>query len=217
MARKALSKNAENTVLLKCRRRCCICFGLHRDTALKRGQIAHLDKNPSNNQIYNLVFLCLEHHDEYDGRTSQSKNLTIHEIISFRDELYQTIDQVWKQPATFGKIVVDTSISIDGHYIREGIIESSELDIETLSNGIVRVRGFGLWGKTQSRGPNIGELDFESQLIDGKLEFSDRVHDRTYQLIITFEENRIITKEKNFPGYFGLNVSFEGEYIKTSK
>ena len=55
----------------------------------KPGQIAHLDKDPANNSEENLAFLCFEHHDQFDSRTSQSKNLTRLEIERYRLELYQ--------------------------------------------------------------------------------------------------------------------------------
>jgi len=77
----------EVRVIKRCRRRCCICYGLKRDDSIKQGQIAHLDRDPSNNAIENLTFLCLEHHDLYDGRTSQSKNFTPDEVEGYRDEI----------------------------------------------------------------------------------------------------------------------------------
>lgn len=86
--RKSVPSDVEVQILKHCRRRCCICFGLKKDDTFKKhGQIAHLDKNPSNNSIENLVFLCLEHHDLYDSRTSQSKNITLGEVKAYRDEL----------------------------------------------------------------------------------------------------------------------------------
>jgi len=85
--RRSTSPQDEVSVLLDARRRCCVCFGLHRKDEPKRGQIAHLDHDASNNAPDNLVFLCLEHHDEYDSRTSQSKGLTRSEIQRFREEL----------------------------------------------------------------------------------------------------------------------------------
>lgn len=85
--RKTTSKDIESQVIRRCRRRCCICYGLNKDDNIKPGQIAHLDKNPSNNAIENLAFLCLEHHNLYDSRTSQSKNLTLDEVKAYRDEL----------------------------------------------------------------------------------------------------------------------------------
>jgi hypothetical protein len=92
MSRKAprkKSRSAETLVLLRSRRRCCVCFGLNQDSSEKKGQIAHLDHDRTNTDLINLVFLCLEHHDQYDSRTSQSKSLQIEEVRTFRDELYQ--------------------------------------------------------------------------------------------------------------------------------
>ena len=57
------------------------------DLSEKKGQIAHLDRDPSNSDPDNLAFLCLEHHDEYDSRPSQSKGLTIEEVKRYRADL----------------------------------------------------------------------------------------------------------------------------------
>jgi hypothetical protein len=58
------------------------------DATVKQGQIAHLDQDASNNSVSNLAFLCLDHHDQYDSRTSQSKGFTESEVKSYRDQLY---------------------------------------------------------------------------------------------------------------------------------
>lgn len=84
-------------VLTTSRRRCCVCFALQKDHAVKKGQIAHLDHNPSHNALDNLAFLCLEHHDQYDSRTAQSKGLTIDELKRYRTELLAFFRQ---QPRT---------------------------------------------------------------------------------------------------------------------
>ena len=76
-ARKKVPGDVLTQVLVTSRRRCCICFGLSKDTRLKAGQVAHLDRNPANHQRDNLAFLCLKHHDQYDTRRSQSKGFTI--------------------------------------------------------------------------------------------------------------------------------------------
>lgn len=95
MARKSIPQNTELDVLLHSRRRCAICFGLKHDTKIKKGQIAHIDQNNTNSNVDNLVFLCLEHHDEYDSRSSQSKGITSGELKRFRNELneYMTVNQ----------------------------------------------------------------------------------------------------------------------------
>ena len=63
---------------------------------MKTGQIAHLDGDRSNSSVDNLAFLCLVHHDQYDSRTSQSKNLTIEEVKAYRSELYDQVLPVIK-------------------------------------------------------------------------------------------------------------------------
>jgi len=75
----------QQEVLERSGRRCCLCFGLYGNLSCKRGQIAHLDHNHQNNIVDNLAFLCLEHHDEYDTCTSQSKGWTIKEAKLYRD------------------------------------------------------------------------------------------------------------------------------------
>lgn len=74
-------------VLVRSRRRCAVCFGLSRDVGIKLGQIAHLDRNPSNNDPDNLCFLCFEHHELYDSKASQAKGYTALEVVKFRKEL----------------------------------------------------------------------------------------------------------------------------------
>lgn len=86
--RTRVPNSTQAEVLVQSRRRCCVCFGLNRDSAVKKGQIAHLDGNRENNRIENLAFLCLNHHDEFDTRTSQSKGLTLKEVLEYRDELH---------------------------------------------------------------------------------------------------------------------------------
>lgn len=92
MTKRAKNSPATETELLTLSgRRCAICFAVDGDTSEKGGQIAHIDRNPSNNQIENLCFLCMTHHDKYDTRTSQSKGLTEHEVRSYRDRLYAAL------------------------------------------------------------------------------------------------------------------------------
>ena len=55
------------------------------------GQVAHVDKNRSNDAKDNLVFLCMEHHTLYDSKTSQHKNYTPQEVKEARTRLYNAI------------------------------------------------------------------------------------------------------------------------------
>lgn len=80
-------------VLVASRRRCCVCFALSNDSEEKRGQVAHLDRDASNSARDNLVFLCFDHHDQYDSRTSQSKGFTVEELTQYRAQLARFIAQ----------------------------------------------------------------------------------------------------------------------------
>lgn len=91
--RRSVSDAVMADVLTASRRRCCLCFILRQDASEKRGQIAHLDQDRSNSQLDNLAFLCLEHHDQYDGRTSQSKGLTAQEVKRYRAQLVVALSQ----------------------------------------------------------------------------------------------------------------------------
>jgi len=86
--RKAPSRSVQTEVLRRSRRRCCVCYGLHRDDRPKKGQIAHLDQDHSNSAPDNLAWLCLDHHDEYDLVPSQAKGLQLEEVKGYRAELY---------------------------------------------------------------------------------------------------------------------------------
>ncbi len=53
-----------------------------------------MDHDASNSDFSNLVFLCLDHHDEFDSRPSQSKGFTIGEVKKYRDRLYQKLGTI---------------------------------------------------------------------------------------------------------------------------
>lgn len=93
MDRRRTPPETETAVLVKCARRCALCFGLSHDLSEKHGQIAHLDKDPSNCEEDNLAFLCVTHHSLFDSRTSQHKNYTIHEVKTMRAALHGAISR----------------------------------------------------------------------------------------------------------------------------
>jgi hypothetical protein len=78
----------ESDVLLASRRRCCVCVFLLDREDVRKGQLAHLNGDSSRSSFDNLVWLCLEHHDEFDSRPSQSKGLTTREVRQYRESLY---------------------------------------------------------------------------------------------------------------------------------
>lgn len=87
--RKPPRQVVETAVLHASRRRCCLCVFLEHRNEVRPGQICHLSRNPSRSEFDDLVWLCLEHHDQFDSKTSQSKGFTIHEVRTHRDNLYE--------------------------------------------------------------------------------------------------------------------------------
>jgi len=123
--RKKTRDAVQAEVLVLSRRRCCICFGLKRDDTVKKGQIAHLDGDPGNNDRSNLAFLCFDHHDEYDGRTSQSKGFTVDEVKAYRSELY----------AQFETWTTDTPSECLLNFL------ASTIDLDTMADAAIKIAG----------------------------------------------------------------------------
>lgn len=228
MARKALQANVVDSVLVSCRRRCCICFGLNRDSTEKAGQIAHLDRDNQNGALDNLAFLCLQHHDEYDRRPSQSKGLTIGEVKQFRAELRGTVKRVLEESVQFGAVALARSDPYAGHYVMEDsdITVAGELDLTSLPDTIEGglryfVSGFALFGGHRPQGPNMGELGFVAELKDGMLKHVwpfdfDRARE-SHTITITLTPDGLSLAETNHWGHYGINVSFAGEYKRAEK
>jgi hypothetical protein len=128
MARCPIPRDVQEQVLVMSRRRCSICLGLNRDAEIKQGQIAHLDGDASNNDIDNLAFLCLLHHDEFDGRRRQSKGLLIEEVKRYRKELHELIDKAWTQPLLVGRAQIRSPGDPSGRWAREGEFESATVN-----------------------------------------------------------------------------------------
>ena len=91
-SRKPIPKDTEKNVLLKSRRRCCLCFWYDGIDSVQKGQVAHLDQDNTNFAEDNLAFLCIPHHDDYDSITRQSKGLTEKEVKHWRDDLYKEME-----------------------------------------------------------------------------------------------------------------------------
>lgn len=95
MGRQNIPPETQARILAESRRRCAVCFGLNGDFERKKGQIAHLGKDPSKTDESELVFLCFDHHDEYDSTTRQSKNLSRAEVERYRDQLLAEVERRW--------------------------------------------------------------------------------------------------------------------------
>ncbi len=68
-----------------------MCFGLSGIREVADGQIAHLDRDPSNFNIDNLAYLCLECHKNYDLQSNRVLGYTPGEIAHYRDQLYRAL------------------------------------------------------------------------------------------------------------------------------
>jgi hypothetical protein len=90
--RRSIPKSLEKDVLLASRRRCCLCFFLDQRDEVRKGQVAHLNHDPSDFRYENLVWLCLDHHDTYDSKTRLSKGFTVQEVRTYRNRLYKRND-----------------------------------------------------------------------------------------------------------------------------
>ncbi len=93
MPRVRVPEEVQTAVLVLSRRRCAFCYGLNNDQEVKDGQIAHINRNASDNRQDNLAFLCLLHHDQYDAKRSQSKGLTENELRTYRNKLYEQFNK----------------------------------------------------------------------------------------------------------------------------
>jgi hypothetical protein len=186
---------------------------------LKAGQIAHLDRNSSNSAADNLAFLCLEHHDEYDSRTSQRKGLTPGEVKQMRAELHGAIGKAFSVEVHFGAVTLPENDPYAGQFIRLGSDpDSAEIILTPVPDYLPEgpayaVAGFAVAGAARPYGPNLGFMRFIGTLVDGIIEerqpsLSEGVH--LTRLI--FRNGGLSVEEENWFGAYGMGVHFNGEY-----
>ncbi|MGF1619286.1 MAG: hypothetical protein ACFCUR_01585 [Rhodomicrobiaceae bacterium] len=190
------------------------------------GQIAHVDQDSSNNSEDNLVFLCLTHHDQYDSKTSQSKNFTKKELLHYRDELYAAIDTAWAERLHFGAERVPNVDPFAGQYIRisdDDLGSAAEILVTAIPGspeGHFRyaITGDAYWGGLRDFGPNIGQLEFIGTAEDGVIEHISWLPDLpgNHRIRLTFRGVRLTVEEVNWIGVHGMNVTFQGEYQRSA-
>ena len=193
MTRKKIPDAVQAEVLTLSRRRCCICYGLNKDRKEKKGQIAHLDQDNTNSSLENLAFLCLDHHDQYDSRTSVTKNFTANEVIKYREELYRiNSDSKQKESAAKSKLSEHVSTDYEPDFKNKLRQEWKEIIVEKIENaGILRGVGnihadLGITWHTAKR--LLFELTEENILRADRQKGSSR---KTYTLTNSIE-NRLI-------------------------
>jgi hypothetical protein len=103
---------------------------------------------------------------------------------------------------------------ISGHYERPGENDEASLDIKPLPGNRVKVTGIALWNtKNEKYGPNIGELDFEADLKNDTIIWTDP---DGYRITIRFSRKALDVSEQGVGGHFGMNVTFAGHYARTA-
>ena len=98
--RKPVPKDLQDELLFLSSRRCCVCYGQIGDLEPKPyGQLAHLNRNPTDNRLDNLAYLCIDHYGQYDAPHTQARQLTLREIKGYRDALYREVNRMRQQVA----------------------------------------------------------------------------------------------------------------------
>ena len=206
-SRPRLPRKTEAKVLLGSRRRCAICFGLHHDASVKRGQIAHLDRDRSNNKLENLAFLCLDHHDQYDGRTSQSKGFRSTEVKYFRAELKEALRASFSAPLALHEDEPSMK-EWEGLFRWETPNASAELRIIRSEPDRYLVSGLAFWGTLTLEAPHDGVLDAVAMIEGDRLVLKDQ----DYVLSMTLTHSGLSAQETCAASVFGMNVTLEGQY-----
>jgi Txe/YoeB family toxin of Txe-Axe toxin-antitoxin module len=201
-------------LLSKCRRRCCMCYSLDRDARQKNGQVAHIDRDSSNSAIENLAYLCLDHHNAYDSRMSQSKNYTPGELFSYKSELEHYISAEWNKPVLSNEITVDI---FSGKYSHSIDNASADIEIKYVGGNILQIEGMAFYGTNREGGPNMGNLDCVAEIVGTKAIFRDKFYDDEYVFEITFLGSKISVSDNYIMGYYGNGVCFSGEYFKVTQ
>jgi hypothetical protein len=102
---------------------------------------------------------------------------------------------------------------ISGHYERPGENDEASFDIKSLPGNRIKVTGIALWNtKNEKYGPNIGELDFEADLKNDTVVWTDA---DGYRIVIRFSRKALGVTEHGVGGHFGMNVTFAGHYART--
>lgn len=226
MARPRMPTNNETNALVESRRRCCICFALSRDSEIKAGQIAHLDRDNSNHSPANLAFLCLQHHDEYDTTTSQRKGFKVSEVKKYKEELLGWLGSALAQKVHFGVLSLPDADPYAGHWVRLGSNENpAELRVIPLPDTVdgqprYFVTGTAYHGVSRDIGPNMGSLDFFSETVDGiSLLYIRRsliIHGPATTELRFTDDGRLKVLEEDTGGQYGAGVTFDGLYQRVT-
>ena len=130
--RKRIPLDIEEALLTKCRRRCAFCYAFNDESPTGvQGQIAHINNDRADNREENLAWLCLNHHDQYDGKTSQSKGLTARELKHYKRRLEEIETRRGKHGIENATIVIESDLltpELDSDKFLESIRSLAQLN-----------------------------------------------------------------------------------------
>jgi hypothetical protein len=90
--RRRINKHTAAEVAYSVDLRCCLCEATSGfPPRARNGQIHHMDGDPRNNDLNNLVWLCLEHHEDAGKTGKTSRRLSPLTIGKFRDLLLKKV------------------------------------------------------------------------------------------------------------------------------
>ena len=79
--------------------RCCLCEPINGvPPRTRNGQIHHLDEDPGNNELANLVWLCLEHHEDVGKTGKVSRRISSATLTKYRDLLQRKVQRIREHP-----------------------------------------------------------------------------------------------------------------------
>ena len=133
--RRAVDPDVRQEVLRRCRRRCCVCFGLRGDLDVKNGQLAHLDRNPRHSTPENLAFLCQECHTDYDKKSNRVLGFTPEEVRHYRDQLHAALGH--------DQFEWSLTIQVDQGQFAEAkrVVDEAHAVLRTFTKSVIRREG----------------------------------------------------------------------------
>lgn len=180
MSRKPIPKDTETAVLTSTRRRCPLCCYVNHDDREKKGQIAHINKNRDDHRFDNLVWLCFDHHSEFDSTTSQHKNYSLHEVKLYRDRLISVYEKGNQQGVM--NFVLDDSLNLQSLFFN-GICSCASIsNIEDVDEFYLRIK-YRLYDKKYG-GTLLTLLDKNSRIFLRLRCFEEGHSDHSNELVL---------------------------------
>lgn len=106
---------------------------------------------------------------------------------------------------------------LSGNYVKESENSPGEIKVSFIEQNKVKIEGNALWiGDASTGNVNTGNIECVVSIIDGKGQCEDTKYTAPKSCVInlSFEKDKITAKEQSLGSCGGLNVSFDGDYLK---